>query len=1023
MEYKPPDLIRSFGRGELPTSVNEWLERVVSTLDGSGQEDSGAQDKQRLLYLLDRRTNGRQMTVHPVLVHLSEDGRYGATKSFSFTGGSHRPAYLSAEDRELLPAILGNSSEYWSSGCFFSPTTIDAAAGARLLGRLLATGRCHWRDPGTPALERGEQRTGRVEWKFDQEGRQWPRLLVDGDAKVRALNIDPPWYVDPSKAIAGPIELDLTSETVATLLDAPGLEPESVEHVRAALTQSEARLPLPASVSGDLEPRTLQPVPQLLLRAWEPEPAHGGWSSFDPPEKAAVELSFDYEGMRVRSDDPRKVLQRVADGRLVRVRRDFECEGKAIGVLEKLRFVPLGDAGFRGAAGSHEPATVFVPHHDARDVEIFLIDFGQFGVPLLRENGWVVEIAADYPFHVIAGAPQWFAEISEGTNQWFDLDLGVEIDGEKHSLLPILVELLRDPRFRPGAKKLAAMPDAGQFPLRLGDGRLIVLPMERVRAILNTLIGLFAEDSLGDRGTLSLTTWNSSGLVELDETLGAGALRWSGGEHLRELGRKLHDFRGMPTIEVPRAFLGRLRPYQREGLNWLQFLREHDLSGVLADDMGLGKTVQVLAHLLVEKQAGRMKRPCLVVAPTSVNSNWRREAERFAPDLKVLVLYGPSRRERFAQLAEHDLALTTYSLLSRDREALLRQPYHMLILDEAQFVKNAKTRTAAVAGRIEAQHRQCLTGTPMENHLGELWSLFQILMPGFLGDAKQFRRLFRTPIETYDDASRREQLAKRVRPFLLRRTKDRVARELPPKTEVTRTIELRRAQRDLYESLRVAMHDKVRKEIACNGLERSTIVILDALLKLRQVCCDPRLLKIAQAHRVKRSAKLVALMEMLDQMLTEGRRILLFSQFTSMIALIEEELRARGIDWVRIIGDTRDRDTPVRRFQEGKVPLFLISLKAGGTGLNLTAADAVIHYDPWWNPAVEDQATDRAHRIGQGKPVFSYRLIVAGSVEEKMLALQARKRELAEGIYGARGGKGAAPLSAEDLDVLFRPLG
>ncbi len=239
---------------------------------------------------------------------------------------------------------------------------------------------------------------------------------------------------------------------------------------------------------------------------------------------------------------------------------------------------------------------------------------------------------------------------------------------------------------------------------------------------------------------------------------------------------------------------------------------------------------------------------------------------------------------------------------------------------------------------------------------------------------------------------------------------------------MTRLIDLGPSQRDLYESIRLAMNDKVREEIARIGLARSTIVILDALLKLRQVCCDPRLLKIKEAKAVEESAKLDALMEMLDEMLEEGRRILLFSQFTSMISLIEQELRRRRLPWVKITGNTRDRDSPIRQFQAGEVPLFLISLKAGGTGLNLTAADTVIHYDPWWNPAVEDQATDRAHRIGQEKPVFVYRLIVSGSVEERMLALQTRKRELAEGIYRSRGAQGGAPLTAADMEVLFRPL-
>jgi len=344
------------------------------------------------------------------------------------------------------------------------------------------------------------------------------------------------------------------------------------------------------------------------------------------------------------------------------------------------------------------------------------------------------------------------------------------------------------------------------------------------------------------------------------------------------------------------------------------------------------------------------------------------------------------------------------------------------VLDEAQAVKNAAAKTTQLVCRLDARHRLCLTGTPMENHLGELWSQFAFLMPGLLGDAKRFARVFRTPIEKKQDGERRAVLSGRLKPFLLRRTKSLVAADLPPKTEILRPLELAGSQRDLYETVRVAMHEKVRREVAEKGLARSHIVVLDALLKLRQVCCDPRLVKLTAARRVSASAKLEHLMEMLPALIEDGRQILLFSQFTSMLDLIKPALAEAGIDFVELRGDTKDRADPVACFQKGKVPLFLISLKAGGTGLNLTAADTVIHYDPWWNPAVEDQATDRAHRIGQDKPVFVYKLVAQGTVEERMLELQKRKRALADGIYDAASGP-STDLEAGDIERLFEPLG
>ena len=295
-------------------------------------------------------------------------------------------------------------------------------------------------------------------------------------------------------------------------------------------------------------------------------------------------------------------------------------------------------------------------------------------------------------------------------------------------------------------------------------------------------------------------------------------------------------------------------------------------------------------------------------------------------------------------------------------DELMQHSYHLLILDEAQTVKNAQSQSAEAVRKVDARHRLCLTGTPLENHLGELWSQFDFLLPGFLGTSKQFTRHWRTPIEKQGDLRRRSLLARRIRPFILRRKKEDVAQELPPKTIIIRSVELEGSQRDLYETVRAAMDAKVRDEIASRGFARSQIVILDALLKLRQVCCDPRLVKATAARKVPERAKLDLLMAMLPELVDEGRKVLVFSQFTSMLALIEHELDKMGIAYVTLTGDTVDREVPIRRFQDGEVPIFLISLKAGGVGLNLTAADTVIHYDPWWNPAVESQSQLRSER-------------------------------------------------------------
>ena len=650
------------------------------------------------------------------------------------------------------------------------------------------------------------------------------------------------------------------------------------------------------------------------------------------------------------------------------------------------------------------------------------MEFSYHHVPALRADGWAVEIDEDYPIRLAEAGEDWFADVEEGSGiDWFGIELGIDVDGERVRVLPLLLDVLESMRYGSGIAELDDLT-AGEITfVPLDDGRLLPLPSERLRPLLAALFELFEMGAITEEGELRLNPMQAADLAGLAAATQAINLRWLGGERLLELGAKLRNAGKVKPVAPPPGFKGELRLYQKEGLSWLQFLSEVELGGILADDMGLGKTVQTLAHILVEKQSGRADRPSLVIAPTSLMANWRLEASRFAPDLKVLTLHGSERKLRFGEVDTSDLVLTTYALLRYDKDVLLARDYHLVILDEAQNIKNPKATTTQLVHQLKARHRLCLSGTPMENHLGELWSLCHFLNPGLLGDSQTFRRVFRTPIEKHDDAHRGRLLARRVRPYLLRRTKAEVAQDLPEKTEIVENIELGGDQRDLYESIRLAMHERVRREIAAKGAARSHIIILDALLKLRQVCCDPRLLKLDAAKNVQDSAKLTRLMDMLPAMIEEGRRILVFSQFTSMIALIEAELTRSKVDFLKLTGRTKDRAALVEKFQAGETPLFLISLKAGGSGLNLTTADTVIHYDPWWNPAVEDQATDRAHRIGQDKPVFVYRLRTLGTVEEKIQELQAKKRGLVDGLFDA-GGKSITNLDADDIAALFAPI-
>lgn len=726
-------------------------------------------------------------------------------------------------------------------------------------------------------------------------------------------------------------------------------------------------------------------------------------------------LAFDYAGALVHGKNTRaNPVRRRQDGELVAMQRNPQAEET---LRERLRQLGFKESLRQSQALPGDLLELFeLPDDEAWQ------RFVQLQLPQLRDEGWLIEIRPGFHFD-LTPVDGWYAEVDEQPGQqWFDLELGILVEGQRISLLPVLLKLIRDNPKLLSAKVLQRRKDDDQLRLQLdtlssetGRPLQVALPYGRLKPLLGTLGELFLRDR-GEGRSLRLGLPDAARLDQL-ESLG---LAWRGGERLRTFAERLRDSRhgSHPT---PKGLKAELRAYQLQGLAWLQTLRELDAGGVLGDDMGLGKTLQTLAHILTEKEAGRLDRPALVVMPTSLVPNWQDEAARFAPDLKVLALHGPNRHKDFEHLADHDLLLTTYALLPRDLPQWKEQPLHLLVLDEAQNIKTATSKAAQAVRQLQARQRLCLSGTPLENHLGELWSLFHFLMPGWLGDAKQFARDYRTPIEKHADNERLAHLNGRIRPFMLRRTKESVATELPAKTEMIHWVELSEAQRDLYETVRLAMDQKVRSEIEHKGMARSQMVILEALLKLRQTCCDLRLVEPEREVRGSTSGKLDSLMEMLEELFMEGRRVLLFSQFTSMLELIEGELQTRQIDYLLLTGETRDRRTPVERFQAGEVPLFLISLKAGGTGLNLTQADTVIHFDPWWNPAAERQATDRAYRIGQDKPVFVYKLIARGTVEEKIQQLQQRKADLAQSVLSAPAGSDWH-LREEDIDALFAPL-
>jgi superfamily II DNA or RNA helicase len=573
-----------------------------------------------------------------------------------------------------------------------------------------------------------------------------------------------------------------------------------------------------------------------------------------------------------------------------------------------------------------------------------------------------------------------FRVLSSG-EQWFDLAIAYKTpSGEVLSAVEVQRLLL-----------------SGQGFKRLSNGRVAILDtgaVEELQAVLRDCDP--RQEASGYRVPQTQAAY-------LDATLREHAgWQWQAPAAWRE---RMAQQQG--KIQMPSRPLGSLetvlRPYQKDAVAWLDFLRRNHFGGLLADEMGLGKTLQTLAFLLTNKRDAQQREagredpglPSLVVCPTSLVFNWQAEAQRFTPELSTLILHGPQRESRFTEIPRHDLVITSYALMRRDAERYRSFEFDTVVLDEAQHIKNRQTQNAQAVKSVRARHRLVLTGTPLENSVLDLWSLFDFLMPGYLGSDRDFRERYEIPLTRGSDPQIQARLARRIRPFVLRRSKKEVAPELPEKIEQIAYCGLTEAQAAVYQEILQASRRQVLEAVNAKGLAQSRMIVLTALLRLRQICCDLRLLKLENIDPDTASAKLDLFGELLDEALDGNHRVLVFSQFVALLTLVKDKLENDHIPFCYLDGSTQDRAGEVARFQKSPdIPVFLISLKAGGLGLNLTAADTVIHFDPWWNPAVEDQATDRAHRIGQNRVVTSYKLITQGTVEEKILNLQQRKRKL-----------------------------
>ena len=869
-------------------------------------------------------------------------------------------SYLDNLDKDIIASVLNLTTGYSKSIKFMDEY------GAIVLKKIVDTNRCFFMSYTKPLRFIEETKKLSFSW---QKMRNKSKLISNLDSNEFLITETiPPLCINKEDSLIYEVKSSYTKELLTFMLNAPELSSSSLITVSQKILEKFPNIEFPIPEGFKIEELKTNPKPYLYIY---------GQKNQNNKTIHAMKLSFRYDEYKIDSENRLKTIIFTENNKNIKVIRNIELENSYKDTIKSFgfKFEP------------HRDILAYLSFADP-SMQVAIERWRVFitkGVPILKDEGWdiLIDDNFNYEFEYIDTITVESNEAGD-TNQWFELSFSVDIGGRSVALMPIVASLLEE------FNSIDELPE--KLNLEIEEGKFLHIESKDIKPILKTIFELF-DKKVGDN--LVINPFDAH-LLDFDSQ---ADIIWKGTKELKELSNKLKNFKGIEDTKPSPNLNANLREYQQLGLNWLNFLHEFKFSGILADDMGLGKTVQSLAFLQLLKYREELTKPILIIMPTSLIGNWKNEIRKFTPDLTFLELYGIDRANKFKDISKYDLILTTYQLSQRDEEKYKKIDFLYIILDEAQKIKNPKTKMAVAIKSFKSNYKLALSGTPIENHLGELWSIFDFLMNGFLDNLKVFKSLYQNPIEKEHDLKRRELLNRKISPFILRRTKEEVVTELPPKTEIIKKAQFDKKQAKLYENIRVTMEKKVQDTIRNKGLSRSHITILDALLKLRQICCHPQLLKLDSAKSVKESAKLNMFLELIDDLNLNGKKVLVFSQFTSMLSIIESEIKKRKITYSKLTGSTRKREEAIEKFTKGDATIFLISLRAGGIGLNLVEADTVIHYDPWWNPAVENQATDRAYRIGQDKAVFVYKLIVENSIEENIIKLQEKKKSLQSSIY------------------------
>ncbi len=902
----------------------------------------------KLLYIIHVTEN--YWNIKPVKVYMKKDGTYGRVQEPSYNELSQQNVFRTSGDLiavSYLERLQSQLSSVYHRGRL-ETSYLKFGLDAGQIFDLLRTSELHLKnDDGTIGTRiRYGRRPWKMRFRLIQEGdiyrfqpyfrRDDQEIIIDKNTKI--LTVNPIYFYREGKLHWS--NFPLRYSYIKSFIDEDLTIALSKDEYHIFISEYLAKLPIFPYVDfpEGIEVHEIREISKSRLYIEEMD------------DQLVVSLSFLYEDIEIafsQSND-QYLSYDHEEQQILRVHRDLDKE-------QEFREKVL-DSGI----SEDTPGLFYATFEDSLD---WLFD----GLPALSKMGFEIMGEESLVHFKVKRAPAHFGVNISSETDWFDVELNLEFDGE-----PVSLEELK--------KALRAHKKY----VRLRDGTIAKLP-EKLIEKFNYIINFGQSDNNTIRFANHHMNFVDKLLVEADQK--------TMDPLTEEKLEKLDSFTQIKSYPVPENFMGDLRDYQKAGYDWLHFLKDFSFGGILADDMGLGKTIQALS-LIRDITNKEPKSTSMIVAPTSVIFNWVREIEKFTPGLKYLVHYGTRRTKDIRRLKKYQLILTTYGHLRRDVNFLKELHFNFIILDESQNIKNPLSETSKAVRLLSAGNKLALTGTPVENNTMDLWAQFAFVNPGLLGDQNFFKETFMRPIEKEQNVQVAQTLRRLIFPFILRRTKEDVATELPPKVESITFSPMAEGQQALYDKWRRSYRDSIMDEIESKGLNKSKFKVLEGLTKLRQIACHPGLVTKNPADE---SGKFNAMLEMVEEIISENHKVLIFSQFVQMLKLIREAFDKRGIAYSYLDGSTKDREKPVNAFQESDdIRTFLISLKAGGTGLNLTAADYVIHFDPWWNPAVEMQATDRAYRIGQTRKVFAYKLISKDSVEEKIVKMQQSKKELVQ---------------------------